>query len=150
MTQFRWAELDDVALAGGGSVTLPDAAVPKASRPLDVLVVEDHEGTRRTLELALGHLGHLVFAAGTIADAKRLLGAFRIDAMVCDIMLPDGDASELLRVWPTSLRRVPAIAISGWPDGKLGERCLRGGFDAFLPKPLHLDVLDRTLDRLTR
>lgn len=117
---------------------------------LDVLVVEDHPAARRALELSLGHLGHLVFTAGTVEEACQLLRGLAVDVVVCDYALPDGDPAALLARWPQAARRVPTIAISGLLDPDLDARCCGMGCDAFLHKPLHIDVLDRTIRRLTR
>ena len=110
---------------------------------LDLLVVEDHEPTRRAMELALGHLGHLVVSAATLGDARSLLRTLAVDAIVCDVALPDGDARALVADWPEASRRVPAIAISGVKEADLGEACLQSDFDAFLSKPLHVQKARR-------
>lgn len=126
------------------------AASPSIDARFDVLVVEDHGPSRRALELSLGHLGHLVFSAASLRDARVLLGAFAIDVIVCDVHLSDGSGFELLSLRPPGLRRISTIAISGLGEPTLPDRCRRAGFDAFVAKPLQVEELAGVIRRVTR
>jgi CheY-like chemotaxis protein len=112
------------------------------SRELDgtvVLVVEDHLETLEGIAAILENAGATVAKAATYTDAVRLLedacarGSLP-DAIVCDMMLPDGSGATL----PAHLRkldpacRVPLIAVSAHPDAEGLAR--EAGFDDFLPK----------------
>jgi DNA-binding response OmpR family regulator len=61
-----------------------------------VLVVDDDIISRNALQSLLKAAGHQVSTAGTIAEALVGLDP-AIDTVVLDLMLPDGDGTEVLR-----------------------------------------------------
>jgi CheY-like chemotaxis protein len=107
------------------------------SRPLRVLVVDDHpdsaEATAQLLELH----GHETRAAHTCAEARTVVigdAPFVPDLVLMDLYLPDGDgfglATELCQALPA---RPALIALTGRPG--LEPRCRVAGFDVYLLKP---------------
>jgi PAS domain S-box-containing protein len=74
---------------------------------LSLLVVDDEEGIRELLEAQLSHAGHhVVTAAGGREGLDRAIHAERLDAVVCDRMMPDLAGSELYR---RAVEAVPAL-----------------------------------------
>ncbi len=63
-----------------------------------VLLVDDHASFRESLAFLLGREPDLtvVGEAGSLAEARRLLGA-RVDVVVVDLDLPDGDGAALIK-----------------------------------------------------
>lgn len=62
-----------------------------------VLVADDVEVMRISLDLALRSAGHDVSLAGTGTAALNLLRERRHDAAVLDLWMPDGDGLSVLR-----------------------------------------------------
>ena len=62
-----------------------------------VLIVEDDEVLSDGLTVGLRLQGFSPEAVATCADASHALGADRFEAMVLDLMLPDGSGLDLLR-----------------------------------------------------
>lgn len=110
------------------------------------LVVEDDARLRASLTDALAARGADVTACATVADALRELGASPVEGAVLDVVLPDGDATDVVEralACPT----VPAIvAISGSAAPEVSFRLAQLGVRAFLPKPVRLDELDAAID----
>ena len=77
-----------------------------------ILIVDDSEAVRITLEAIFEDRGFEVIGAETLAEARDRL-ARRFDAVVIDLHLPDGIGTSLVRElrarWPTSI----AILLSG-------------------------------------
>src|SRR5688572_4229205 len=71
--------------------------------PPSVLVVEDDRTARRAIASILRLQGFAVSEAGTLADAMRESSAGLPAWILLDLMLPDGNGTELLR----RLRREP-------------------------------------------
>jgi two-component system CheB/CheR fusion protein len=110
------------------------------------LVVEDHLETAETLQEVLEHHGYAVVAADSVGAAVDVDLA-RVDALVSDILLPDGLGTDLLR----QLRReraLPAIAFSGLSQRSDLERAKDAGFDLFLSKPVDFPRLLTALGSL--
>jgi two-component system CheB/CheR fusion protein len=115
------------------------------TKPLCILLVDDHEASALPLARLLRAEGHVVTTAHTVTGAMVLAAGQRnMDLLISDIDLPDGDGCDLLNRLRTFYcgREVPAIALTGFSDKEMLERCRRAGYGAFLAKPVTFaDVL---------
>jgi CheY-like chemotaxis protein len=119
--------------------------VPLAAvRGKTILVVEDHEDTRRALARALRRRGFGVTAAGSVAAACEQYAAAPADLVICDIGLPDGTGWELMEKLRAQTP-VRAIAVSGYGMDHDLERSERAGFVAHLTKPIDFPRLEAVI-----
>jgi two-component system response regulator DesR len=81
-----------------------------ATKPLRVMLVEDHTAFRQALAFLLSHEPDLevVAQAGSLAEARQALVEGRLDVAVLDLALPDGDGSDLIG---ELRRRNPGVSI---------------------------------------
>lgn len=114
--------------------------------PMNVLIIEDHEDTRHVLERFLSRKGYDVTIADNVQDGLTLLCTNQFEAIVSDIMLPDGTGYGLM----SEARRhgVNAVAIAltayGYP-AEVNEPKLTG-FDYHLRKPIDCEKLVAILE----
>ena len=84
-----------------------------------ILLVEDHEALRTTLELALNGAGYCVRAAANGAEARACLPECRPDVVVTDILMPERDGIETIADVRTLISpSVPVLACrvaAGYP-----------------------------------
>src|SRR5215475_13303602 len=80
----------DTLPAGSAERGRNNGVAGKTSKPLRILLVEDHHDTRRTLSRLLTHFGHSVVTADNVEGAMEIIGSDNIDVVLCDIGLPDG------------------------------------------------------------
>jgi len=117
---------------------------------MKVLVVEDSERLRRSLEYGLRRSG---FAVDAVADGEEGLAYARhgvYDVIVLDLLLPRLDGLELLRRIRASGSRVHVLILSA--RDQIGER-VRGlelGADDYLTKPFAFEELVARLRALVR
>jgi two-component system OmpR family response regulator len=114
-----------------------------------LLVVEDEEDLRRSLEQALREEGYAVDSASEGADALYLADTWNYDAILLDIMLPGLDGLEILRRLREK-KKVPVLLLTAL-DG-FGDR-VRGldlGADDYLVKPFDLGELMARVRALIR
>lgn len=105
---------------------------------MDILFVEDHEGSGLVVSKLLTGSGHRVMPASGIEEALALLDCLRFDALVSDISLPDGSGMELVA---QAKKRQPfqkAVALSSALRPVDRNRSLEAGFDECLTKPVDL------------
>ena len=113
---------------------------------MHILVVEDHQSTRATLERMLAGWGHGVAAAGDLRTALDYLKSDRFDAIVSDIALPDGTGYALIDHARRTGIKANAIAISAYPYPPDVHEPNVTGFDHHLSKPFTPEQLRRVLE----
>jgi CheY-like chemotaxis protein len=117
---------------------------------LRILCVEDHGDTCYLLKRLLELHQHTVRACATVAEAKAALsadGADRYDLLICDLMLPDGDGFEVMKV--ASRLGVPGVALSAVFVGERDRQHSRGaGFLTHLNKPIVYEELAAILEQV--
>lgn len=111
-----------------------------------ILLVEDHEPTRKTLGLLLQRKGYTVVSAGSAEAALEEAARRKFDLVLSDIGLPDSDGFELMK---TLAKRygLKGIALTGYGMESDLQRSAEAGFFAHLTKPINASTLDRTLTR---
>jgi DNA-binding response OmpR family regulator len=102
-----------------------------------LLLVDDDARLGGMVADYLGAAGLAVQVAPTLAAGRAALAAERFDALVLDLMLPDGDGLDLcreLRAQPAT-RALPVLVLSarGEPTDRIVG--LELGADDYLPKP---------------
>jgi signal transduction histidine kinase/CheY-like chemotaxis protein len=105
------------------------------SRPLTILIVEDTQLIRRLLARLLTIDGHRVIEAGTLAQGLEQARRQRLDLVLLDLHLPDGDGLSLLEQWPADRLRPLAIALTAAVTRETDDRVKSAGI-AVLRKPI--------------
>jgi two-component system KDP operon response regulator KdpE len=114
-----------------------------------VLVVDDEPQILRGLRVVLRNAGFQVEVAATKAEALDALAARPPDAMVLDLVLPDGSGVEVCR----DVRRwsgLPVIVLSAVGDEREKVRALDAGADDYVTKPFGSDELTARLRAVLR
>jgi DNA-binding response OmpR family regulator len=116
-----------------------------------VLIVEDTELCRETLEMALLKVPDLaVRSVSTAEEALEWLDQNDVCALVTDLHLPLMNGFELIetvrgRPWRASL---PILVISGDSDPRVPARVAKLGADAFFTKPYSPAEVRHKLEQL--
>lgn len=106
-----------------------------AHRPR-LLLVEDDAAVRRSLQLLLSAQGYEVRAYATGKGLAADPEALRSECLVADLVIPDGDAMELLHELRCAGWTGRAVLISGHLTDEWAARALAQGFEATFEKPL--------------
>jgi signal transduction histidine kinase len=132
------------------SIPQPQAAAPRtrqqpAPRPprqARVLIVEDNDDARVTLQRILQSEGHLVSAARDASSGLEAAMAGSPTVAVVDIGLPGMDGYGFARAMRERLGRgVRLIALTGYGTDADRQRAADAGFDAHFTKPVDLERL---------
>ncbi len=105
-----------------------------------VLVVDDERHIVRALKIILRSAGYNVEAAETKEQALASLAARPPDALVLDLVLPDGQGVEVcqdVRRWS----QLPIVVLSAVGDEREKVRALDAGADDYITKPFGTDEL---------
>ena len=111
---------------------------PRAPREgIDVLIVEDHPLAADALRLLFEAGGYRPRIAPSAADAVAGCASHRVDLMLLDLTLPDGDGLEVLaQVAAAGTTPRVTVALTGHDNPVLTERCRQAGCTAVLLKPV--------------
>jgi DNA-binding response OmpR family regulator len=115
-----------------------------------ILIVEDEEKVAAFIRKGLEENGYSVDTAGTVADGKGRALAYAYDAVLLDVMLPDGSGFDLVRELRRRRIDTPVLALTA--RGGLDDRVagLDAGCDDYLPKPFAFTELLARLRALLR
>jgi two-component system KDP operon response regulator KdpE len=105
-----------------------------------ILVVDDEPHIVRGLKIILRTAGYSVEAAETKAEALASLASRPPDAVVLDLVLPDGEGVDVCR----EVRRwsgLPIVVLSAVGDEREKVRALDAGADDYVTKPFGTDEL---------
>ncbi|MDR1804221.1 MAG: response regulator transcription factor [Treponema sp.] len=119
-----------------------------------ILLVEDNEQIQRGNERMLKRRGYAVTSALTLAEARRRIAEQTPDAIVLDIMLPDGNGLDFMRELRTrklpTESSVPILLLTGLTTPEDVVRGLSSGGDDYLAKPYDFNVLAARIEALLR
>ncbi|MFE8072083.1 response regulator [Marinobacteraceae bacterium S3BR75-40.1] len=121
-----------------------DPVAPCAS--MQVLLVEDNPVNRALTQRMLEKLGAVVTSAHDGEEAELLLREEAFDLVFMDCMLPGQDGFETTRHYrrweaETGRPRVPVVALTANAMEKDEEKCRKSGMDAFIAKPVTMEML---------
>lgn len=112
-----------------------------------VLLVDDEEGIRRVLGIALADMGYPVTTAANSEDALTMFRDGHPLIVLTDIKMPGMDGIELLRIIKQESPDTEVIMITGHGDLDLAIKSLKFEATDFITKPINDDVLEIALKR---
>ncbi|WP_408097010.1 response regulator [Peredibacter sp. HCB2-198] len=106
----------------------------------NILVVDDSPDARNLLEIILEDHGYMPIKAASGEEAMALLGTFKIDLIISDLEMKNGDGHWLLSKLK-ALKNAPKIIIVSGDIRATEEYILSLGALAFFRKPFTLKHL---------
>lgn len=132
-------------MSSAEAVTQEVQSTSGSSSRLQLLVVDDDATQARLIRRGAEQAGHVVTVATSVAEAVTQVRTGRFDCVTLDLMLEDGDGTEVLSAMSDAKFRGTVIVISGMDapqriaarqHGRLHGIELRS-----LPKPVDLSAL---------
>ncbi len=115
-----------------------------------ILVVEDDPVLSDGLRAGLGMFGATLDVVETCADGRAALASSEFDALVLDLMLPDGSGLDLLTHIRERGDRTPVLLLTALDEIADRIKGLDAGADDYLGKPFDLDELGARLRAISR
>lgn len=113
-----------------------------------ILLVEDHQDTRRAFAALLHSWGHHVSTSESADSGLTFLDENEVDVILSDIGLPKQDGYEFIAQVREKNPEVIAIAVSAYFTAADRRRGHDAGFDMYFPKPVDLLELQVVLSRV--
>jgi len=114
-----------------------------------ILIVDDEENIRSSLRSALQRRGHDTVTAETFHEGAQFAAA-GFDVIFLDVLLPDGNGIDLLKLILARDRRQIVVMISGHADIDMAVEAIRAGAYDFIEKPVSLDRVTITIDNAAK
>lgn len=113
------------------------------------LVIEDDPDQREAIVTFLNLEGIAADGVGSLSLAERWLSIHRLDILVMDLGLPDGDGLEWIARQPDlETKGVIVTTARGLPEERV--KGVKTGVDSYLVKPIHLEELTAVVQNLYR
>ncbi|NQW94237.1 MAG: response regulator transcription factor, partial [Polaromonas sp.] len=116
---------------------------------INVLLVEDDADLRQEVKDYLAAEGYNVLEASTLKETLEVLQSQRVQAVVLDVGLPDGNGLDALPEL-RSHTDCPIVMMTAWGQLPLRVKGLQQGADYYLVKPVPLAELSAVLATLFR
>lgn len=129
----------------------PNQIREKAVNPYQILVAEDNPVNRTVIQKILERAGHYCHLVENGEEALDAIEEHDFDVIIVDMNMPvmNGiDAARAMRVLEGPGHHVPVIMLSADVTAETKVEALAAGVDQFLPKPIQINLLLETLDRL--
>jgi two-component system NtrC family sensor kinase len=117
-----------------------------------VLILDDSLTVRMDLVEAFTAAGWCTAACATAAQAWQFLAGQRVDAVVLDVLLPDGDGVDIVRILRAdpATATLPVLMLSSEAQVKDRIRGLQTGADEYVGKPYDCAYLVARAQELVR
>lgn len=121
--------------------------VASATKCAFILLVDDEAVVRESLSIWLRSDGHRVVAVGSVAAAQLELERARFDVLLADMILGDGDGTDLLQAASRRWPEMPIVAMSGFGTIESAVHAIKAGAFEYLTKPLRIEQVRQAVRR---
>ena len=112
-----------------------------------LLLVDDEKMAQTVYGEYLTQAGHEVTVVGSVLDAKAALEKGPFDAVVTDLILPESDGMEVLRLTKERYPGTEVVVITALDKVDPAVRAIKSGAAEYLIKPVSPEVLQHALSR---
>lgn len=117
---------------------------------MKLLIVEDERMLSRSISEYFAREDYVCEHAYTCCDALGKIAAYEYDCVLLDLMLPDGNGLDVLRMLKKESPQTGVIIVSAKDSLEDKVEGLKIGADDYLPKPFHLSELSMRIFALMR
>jgi DNA-binding NtrC family response regulator len=115
---------------------------------ISVLVVDDDRTVRETLADFFDTVGYSARTAATASEGRQAAAAHAPDVVLVDLRLPDASGLTLLEALRADDPELGVIVLTGHADVATAVRAMREGALDFLEKPVDLEALQASVQRV--
>ncbi|PIF14693.1 two-component system, NarL family, sensor histidine kinase EvgS [Candidatus Pantoea floridensis] len=120
-----------------------------ATRPLRILIVDDHPANRLLISRQLTLLGHHVAEASNGTEGLRAWRTEQANLIFTDCSMPEMDGLAMTRIIRQEDSNIPVIGMTA--NAQLSERmrCLEAGMNQCLFRPITIEQIAASLEAFT-
>lgn len=123
------------------------SAVPAASEPLQILVVDDDKNLAQTIAESLERRGHECTVATTGKAGAAKIEQDKFDVVLTDLRMADLDGLAIVEKVRQHQPDAEVFVITGYADVKTAVEAMKRGASHYLQKPIDLAELRAVVDK---
>jgi len=112
---------------------------------IHIMLIEDNDDTRLMVDEVLRHCGAVVTTYESAEVALEHLSEFVPKVFICDLSMPGLDGMQFMKriraLPPERGASTPSLAVTAYDAQYAASAAQDAGFNAYLTKPLRLDLL---------
>jgi len=109
--------------------------------PARILIVDDDESIRKTIEAVLKQEKYIVETAANGREAIEKTKAKFYNLALIDIRLPDMEGTKLLTAMKDTTPKMVKLIVTGYPTLQNAIEAVNEGADGYVLKPMKIDNL---------
>lgn len=122
--------------------------IKRLNKALSLLLAEDNDSLRETLQQFFSSQGFQVFAAESGVEAVHIARNEEISFSIMDINMPGLGGIEAFECIRTEIKQMPCIFMSGDTSLEVMQNALNVGGFTFIRKPIQMDLMRKSVNRL--
>lgn len=99
-----------------------------------ILVIDDEPTLRKLLSRLIGLEGYTVLTAGSLDEARKILGRETIPVILCDVRLPDGNGVDFTKEMIAKYPDMQIILMTAYGDIQDGVQAMKNGAFDYIVK----------------
>lgn len=116
----------------------------------NILIVEDEKNQSLIISKSLIENGFNTIIAGNMTEALKVLAGERIDLVLTDFKLPDGNGLDVINEIKKINPEIFFVVMTAFGDVETSVKCLKSGASDFLTKPIDLCELEKIIFKLLK
>ena len=117
---------------------------------MKILIVDDEQPIRETLEMVMLGKGYDVVTAGDGLSALRAFDREQPDLVILDIRLPEMDGIQVLQQLRKKQKQTPVIMMTAYHDMETTIQAMKKGAYEYIRKPIDADELEIVINKVAR
>ena len=118
------------------------AGLPGEGMKPRILLVDDEPAILFGFSKFLSQVGYDVKESSCLSEAKEALRSEEFNAVILDLMLPDGNGIDWIPDLRATVPDIAIIVVTGGGDIPVAVEAMRRGADNFLTKPINMVDID--------
>jgi len=115
--------------------------------PSSILLVDDEESVRTSIEVYLIDSGYKVYTASTAAEGLEKLDRYLPDVLLLDLKMPDMDGFFVMEEAQRRNSATAVIVVTGHGDVEKAVQATKMGAQQFIEKPFSLSDIEQAIEQ---
>jgi CheY-like chemotaxis protein len=114
----------------------------------NIVIIDDSNFQRKIISKFVKAEGHETFEGANGKIGLELIATHKPDIILCDLVMPEVDGFEVLRILQERGSKIPIIILTADIQAPVREQCMQLGAKKFLNKPFNQGQMREALEEI--